>query len=116
MKIDPLTKEQFYPKRSNQRFANRENQIRFNNEIAKAKRQEKAYVHSVLQKNWKILSQIVKNQEEVIKSQDYLLGAGYIFGCYTHIREIEGQKWNMVYNYGYTTTKTKHQFKIKKLC
>ena len=35
---DPLTKEVFYPKRSDQKFASRKNQIRFNNLKARKKR------------------------------------------------------------------------------
>jgi hypothetical protein len=115
MNIDPLTKEHFTPKRSNQKFANRENQIKYNNQLAKLKRKEKAYVHSVLHTNWKILKELLGRQEEVVKSKDYMLGAGYTFGCHTHIREVKSIKWNMVYNYGYTTTNTRNNFKIKKL-
>ena len=39
--IDPLTKEKFIPKRRNQKFSKRENQIVFNNNKAYKKRQEK---------------------------------------------------------------------------
>ena len=57
--IDPLTKEKFIPKRRNQKFSKRENQIVFNNNKAYKKRQEKAPFDNILESNRKILNQIL---------------------------------------------------------
>ena len=45
--MDPLTGEEFVPKRSNQKFASRENQIRYNNLKAKEIRQAKSKTRKI---------------------------------------------------------------------
>ena len=76
---DFLTGELFEPKKSNQHFSCRANQIRYNNLLAKKKRLIKAPYDNPLDKNRTILKRILGNQEEVVKSRDFLEGAGYNF-------------------------------------
>ena len=52
--IDPFTGEEFIPKKISQRFANKENRIKFNNEKAKKIRIEQAPIINPLKLNFKI--------------------------------------------------------------
>lgn len=102
-KIDPLTGEKFMAKRSNQRFATKANQIRFNNQKAREKRKVKGTLDKILDKNRNILAKQLSDKEEISLSRDYLLGAGFNFGCHTHsIRRDEKVFW-CVYEYALET-------------
>ena len=79
MKIDPYTGEKFVPRRSNQRFANRENQICYNNQKASAERRRIRRELKPLLENQKILHKILYGLNEITVSRDYLLGAGFDF-------------------------------------
>ncbi len=98
---DPLTGEVFYPKRTNQQFASRKNQIRYNNLKAYKKRKAKSGVERLLDKNRTILSEILGNETEVIRSKDFLLGAGFHFGCQTHSIRKNNEIWKCVYDYAF---------------
>ena len=63
---DPLTGELFYKARNNQKFANRQNQIRFNNNIAQKKRDAKLPFDRILDKNR-------------LKKQRFFTGYGVLF-------------------------------------
>jgi|SRR6185436_15446976 len=96
---DPQTGEVFVPKRSNQKFATRKNQIKFNNEKQKVIRKENYHVNRNLANNKKILKTLLGDAEDVVKSKDYLLGAGYQFAYFTHTLRTGAQ---LVYcNYQY---------------
>ena len=90
---DPLTGEEFYPKRSNQFLASRENQTRFNNLKASKKRKVKYLVDSILDKNRKVLAKILGDELEIIKSKEFLRGAEFHFGCHTHSVDVDGTIW-----------------------
>ena len=81
---DPLTKEIFVPLRSNQKFASRKNQIKFNNLKQSKKRNSKKKYDRPLDKNRNILLSILSGQNEAIKSKDWLLALGYNFNIHTH--------------------------------
>jgi len=98
-RTDPLTGELFTPKRSNQFYANRKNQIRFNNEKQKLTRKENATANRFITANKKILRTILGEAKEVVRSKDYLLGAGFRFDYFTNYTRY-GNGW--VYsNYEY---------------
>jgi len=100
--IDPLTKESFIPERSNQRFANRANQIKYNNLRAQKKRKSKSEIDIILDKNRTILNIIVDTNPINNISKDYLLGCGFQFSCITHQINKDGHTYNCVYEFGYT--------------
>jgi len=77
---DPLTGELFVTNRTDQRFANRRNQIMFNNRIAQEKRRLKAPYDKPLDRNRAILKSVLGKSREVTKSRDYLEALGYHFG------------------------------------
>ena len=112
--VDPLTGETFTKKRSNQVFANRANQIRYNNLKAYAKRKAKAEIDKILDINRKVLKKVLGSNEEIIKSRDFLEGAGLHFGCNTHSVNRDGLKWICIYDYAYSLIDT-NLFKIIKL-
>lgn len=99
--IDPLTNEPFTPERSNQRFATRANQIKYNNLKAKKKRSAKSEIDVILDKNRSILN-ILSNPQRTDKiSKDYLLGCGFKFSCITHQINKDGLTYNCIYEFGY---------------
>ena len=100
-RTDPLTQELFYPKRANQLFANRGNQIRYNNLKAKNKRDTKSQLDKILDKNRNIISNLLNEDSERKLSREFLLGAGFYFGCFTHSVELNGKLITCIYEYGY---------------
>ena len=97
---DPLTKESFVPLRSNQKFASRKNQIKFNNLKATKKRIAKKKYDRPLDKNRNILLSILSGQNEAIKSRDWLLALGYNFTIYTHSSRHDGKVIPCIYEFG----------------
>lgn len=63
---DPLTKESFVPKRSNQKFSCRLNQIKYNNRKAKSKRLAKAPYDKILDTNRNILIRIIGEEDDCV--------------------------------------------------
>lgn len=110
---DLLTGIPFTPTRSDQRFATRENQIRYNNIKARQKRRAKAEIDRALDTNRNILRKLLNDRKEVIKSYDYLSGAGFNFGISTHKIEREGKLLSCVYEYALMNIKDE-QFLITK--
>jgi hypothetical protein len=99
---DPLTGEEFYKKRSNQIFATRANQIKFNNNKAYQKRRAKNLHDRILDRSRDVLKNVLRDKEYVEKSYDFLHGAGLHFGYYTHQISKEDVKWVCIYDYAYT--------------
>ncbi|MEM9687625.1 MAG: hypothetical protein AAF934_12000 [Bacteroidota bacterium] len=110
---DPFTGETFHKRRSNQKFASRENQIRYNNRIAREKRKAKALVEQYLDKNRTILKTILGNEKVITKSRDFMLGAGFHFGCHTHSIQRGKELWKCVYDYAFLNIGN-NQYKIVK--
>ncbi len=81
---DPLTGEEFIPKRRNQKFASRKNQIAYNNEKAYSIRMANEPTQRILNKNRKVLSQKLGDKKDVIVTEEFLRGADFDFGCYSN--------------------------------
>jgi hypothetical protein len=101
-RIDPYTGEYFYPKRNNQYFATRKNQIAYNNQKAKEIRDLMAKIDNHIRNNWKILVNILKDEEFAIRTKDYLLGRGYNFKFFHFEKFFNGEYYFGTYNYGIT--------------
>lgn len=99
MVTDALTKQQFEPTRSNQRFQYPKNRIRFHNLKAQAIRKEKRFIDKPLSQNYKILTELLTGKKEATFHKQFLLGKGYNFAVKTHYENYEGKNWNAVYNY-----------------
>jgi|TARA_B110000238_G_scaffold141213_1_gene152354 hypothetical protein len=102
---DPLTKESFVPKRSNQKFSCRLNQIKYNNRKAKSKRLAKAPYDKILDANRNILIKIIGEEDDRIVSKDYLLGAGFVFGYFNKSMVQDNINYQCIYNYAITQLK-----------
>ena len=99
-RIDPYTGEYFYPFRSNQKFANRENQIAYNNARAKIKRDYLNEIDSCVRRNWEILLELLGEESTVEHTEEFLNGYGYDFRFLNNLRR-EGEKaYFAIYNVG----------------
>ncbi len=110
---DLLTKELFIKKRSNQKFANPQNRIRFNNLKAQKKRADKAPFEKPLDQNRTVLKKILGENREKVLSKDYLLGAGFSFGYFTYHKKVDDSTYAGIYEYGITKL-SDEKFKIIK--
>jgi hypothetical protein len=98
--IDPHTGELFYPLRSNQKFATRENQIAFNNAKAKEKRDYLNEFDSCVRRNWEILLELLGDDRKTTKTEEFLIGYGYDFSFLNNIRNEGGKAYFAMYNVG----------------
>lgn len=98
---DPYTKQQFIKKRSNQVYANRENQVKHNNLKAKERRDSLADINKKLYSNLRILQARLGDNTSVIKTQEFLAGAGFNFGVITHVRNVDNINYYCIFNVGY---------------
>jgi len=95
----PHTGELFYPERRNQVFANDKNRRDYHNEIARKLRLIKSPIDKKLEKNFKILSELLlKGETKVIKKRDLLM-KGFDPKYFTHWHNYEGKKGGCVYNF-----------------
>jgi hypothetical protein len=101
-RIDPYSGEGFIPKRYNQKFATRKNQVAFNNTKAREIREKKKPIDSVLEINRKVLLKVLNGKESEIKSRDYLLGCGFDFNFFNRSFEKNGLMYQSVYNLALT--------------
>ena len=101
-RIDPYSGEGFIPKRYNQKFANRSNQIAFNNHKAREIREKKKPIDSVLEINRKVLLKVLNGKESEIKSREYLLGCGFNFNFFNRSFNKDGVMYQSVYDYALT--------------
>jgi hypothetical protein len=99
-RIDPFTGEYFYPFRSNQKFACRENQIAYNNARAKEKRDYLNEIDSFVRRNWEILLEILGDDRTTTKSEEFLNGYGYDFRFLNNIRKEGDKAYFAIYNVG----------------
>lgn len=88
-KIDPLTKEEFFPKKSSQCFANPKNRIKYNNQRASKLRQARAFVDKPLHQNHLILKEILGSRSSKEVHEQFLLGKGFNFSIYSYIKKLE---------------------------
>jgi len=100
IQTDPYTEEVFFAPRSNQKFANRDNQVAYNNELAKDRRDYLNKIDAIIHRNWEILLGLLGDHITTIKSTEYLKGCGYDFMFFNHLREIEGHFYFASYDVG----------------
>lgn len=98
-RIDPLTGEEFVPKRTNQVFANSANRIRYNNLKAKEFKTTLAPILDPLVKNYKILNELLKDKKMADFHIEYLKGAGYNFKVMTHYDELGDTPTHFIFKF-----------------
>ena len=96
---DLLTGEAFYPSRITQKFACAENRIKYHNQKANKLRHSVMFVNSPLQKNLRILNEIMVGKNKGAFHKQYLLGKGYSFDVLTHFEVLDGKRTACVYHY-----------------
>jgi hypothetical protein len=99
MAQDPLTKKEFQPHRTNQRFESRGNQVKFNNLNAQKRRNAMAAINKPLNKNFQILSEIMADEKIKRFHKEFLIGKGFNLGIHTHYETYEGILYNAIYDY-----------------
>jgi len=97
-KIDPFTSEEFTPKRHNQRFACRANQIAYNNMLAREKRELLREPNTKLNTNRTVLKKLFE-KGEIKVSREFLRGAGFNFHYFTQNTADGNGNYMAVYDY-----------------
>jgi len=96
---DPLTGEEFMPKKSSQRFATPANRIKYNNEKASKLNSERAFIDKPLHGNRNTLKELLGNKTEIIVHAEFLRGRGYNFTLTTHYDRWEGTNVPCIYEF-----------------
>lgn len=87
------------PTRSNQKFANAKNRIRFHNEKRKENMQARALIDTKLHKNYNILLELMAEENNRDFNIEFLKGKGYSFGVLTHYQKFQNQNYPALYNF-----------------
>ena len=103
-RICPFTNQTFTPKRSNQRFSTKQARIAYHNANAKKDRRNKLPILNILKRNYDILLSNLKSSSEVIRSKEYLRGAGFDFKQMTSFQKVEGINTAVLFDLGYQLT------------
>ena len=96
---DPLTKEEFEPKRSNQRFASPQNRIKYYNNKANQERKENAFIDKPLKTNLKILKELMEGQTRCSFHEQFLRGKGYDVRYYHRTCKVKNDTGYCLYNF-----------------
>ena len=96
---DPLTGKPFNQTKQTQRFATRDNQVRFNNRLATEQRRTLSPYLKILYRNRKILRGILGDEPQRVVTKDFLEGAGYAFRYQTHTLNQDNQQVFGIFEY-----------------
>ena len=96
-----FSKKEFLPKRTNQIFANKEYRIAYHNEISNSIRKKLYKINTLLVKNYKVLTEIMKGNNESEFHREFLRGKGFNFSVHTHFGNYEGVTTYAVYEFIY---------------
>lgn len=110
--IDPLTGEEFVPKKRSQKFACPANRIKFNNNKANKLRIERSYIEAPLNKTHKLLRELMGVKRESIFDANYLLGYGINFSVFNHYHKIGDRPYPSVYEFTIMTDKNNNSIKV----
>lgn len=97
--VDPLTGREFIKTRINQRFSSPENRIKYYNQKANEVRHALFYINKPLNTNYRILNQVMGNNEEAVFHKEYLKGKGINFAIHTHYENYEDKARTAIYNF-----------------
>lgn len=105
LKTDPFSGEKFKANRSNQKFASRENQIKYNNLMAKKRKVTSNLKQTAIHKNWEILNSLKGNLKSKHVSKDFLLGSGFDFEAFTNVVVSNKKRKYCIYNLSFQKIK-----------
>jgi hypothetical protein len=103
--ICPSSGQEFFPKRSNQRFFDGKSRNKYYNDIAKTERDKRNPIVKALKLNHQLLTRILGDKNRAMCSRDYLLGGGFTFTHLTSVITIEGKQAAIVYDMAYQKDK-----------
>lgn len=93
--------EEFRPTRTNQVFCSANCRNTYHNKLAFVLREKTKSLTSKLNQNRKILKKLYEQEEDVLVSKDFLLGAGYCFDLLTHTLQDKNKvKFHFSFEYG----------------
>jgi hypothetical protein len=99
---DPLTGEEFIPKKVTQRFKTPSNQIKYNNQLQSKRRQFLNLLLTPMTRTHRILTKELGNKPFVKLHKQWCKGAGADMTLFTHIEQIEGKQFRAFFNYSIT--------------
>ena len=105
IKTDPFSLEEFSTNKRNKKFASKDNQIAYNNEVKAQERENLKFINDKLIHNRKVLKSLLSNQDEVLVSQDKLHNLDFAFTAITHYKTDENKTVFAVYEYTYIILK-----------
>lgn len=114
MRKDPYTGELFEPKRNNQIYANRKNQVDHNNENARKKRSKTNLLDKRLKENRNIISTLLEKEDSLIIPKEFLKGRGFDLSLFNRIVKVDSNKACGIYEY-YFQPLDKTNIKIGKI-
>ena len=100
-KTCPITGLTFTARRSNQKFSSAKARNDYYNGLAKEVRQMKAGLDKALEKNRRVILETLGKEAEVVKTRDYLLGAGLNFSTMTNTKKLNDSVIIGIYDVGY---------------
>jgi hypothetical protein len=109
---DPHTGEEFEPKKRSQKFACPANRIKYNNKKSNDLRIERSYIEAPLNKNHKLLKQLMGSKNEDTFDSNYLLGYGINFNVFNHYFKVGERAYPSVYEFMIITTPNSSTVKI----
>lgn len=113
-RTDPYDGTVFIPKRANQIFFSRENQIAFNNEKARKAKESTKDIDKALKKNRRICQDIINAEKKaVIVSKDLLKGAGFNFTVFNRSIRLDNKPCTCIYEF--YLLQENEQFKVGRL-
>ena len=101
-KTCPVTGLTFTARRSNQKFSSAKARNDYYNGVAKELRHMKAGLDKSLEKSRRVIIQALGSEKEVIKSRDFLLGAGLNFNLMTNTKKMDDKVIVAIYDVAYT--------------
>ncbi|WP_309640752.1 hypothetical protein [Flavobacterium sp.] len=110
--IDPLTGEEFEPKKKSQRFACPANRIKYNNQKAIKLRESRSFLDKHVHKNHLILKEICGNRKENIFNMYFLEGKGFRFDATNHDMMFQNRFERCVYEFIVIPVENSDNFKI----
>ena len=112
---DPLTGQEFIPKKISQRFACPKNRIKYGNLKASSNRQDKAFLDKPMNKNLNIIIEIYVEGGKNIFNTDWMEGKGFRFDATNRKVYHEGKYRDCVYYFMIILIENTNNIKIIKL-
>jgi hypothetical protein len=108
LKVCPYDGTIFLPKRSNQIYFSNKNRMAFHNRKYKELRQKLNHLNKRLFKSYEIISLLIKDKEEIVLNNQFLLGKGFSFIYLTHLNIEDNITYYGLYDFIYYRVSDKY--------